>query len=236
VLIQHKPSPRPAGLHGARRRASELVSDRHKLVLTVYRVPFSTNVERVALAAAHKGIELAYVDVPYDDRTEIVRVSGQELVPVLVDGDRVITDSPVILDHLEERFPEPALYPADPARRAEVRVFVEWFNGVWKRPPNLIAAEEEEPEPDRERIAALEGRIAGALPLFEDLLTGRDFLYGSELGMADVVAFPFLKYAAAWDDGDEHRFHEILRDAMPLDGRYPRLAAWISRVNALPRA
>jgi glutathione S-transferase len=205
-------------------------------VLRVYRVPFSTNVERIALAAAHKGIELEYVDVPYDDRTEILRVSGQELVPVLVDGDRVLTDSPVILDHLEQRFPEPPLYPADPARRAEVRVFVEWFNRVWKRPPNLIHDEETKADADREKIAALERRITGALPLFEDLLSGRAFLFGDELGMADVVAFPFLKYATVWDEGDEHRFHEILRDAMPLDGRYPRFEAWIERVDALPRA
>jgi glutathione S-transferase len=202
----------------------------------VYRVPFSTNVERVALAAAYKGIELEYVDVPYDDRAEVVRVSGQELVPVLVDGDRVIADSPVILDHLEERFPDPPLYPADPARRAEVRVFVDWFNRVWKRPPNLIYAEETKPEPDRERIEGLTQRIANALPLFEDLLAGRDFLLGDTLTMADVVAFPFLKYATIWDEGDEHRFHEILRDAMPLDGGYPRLEAWITRIDALPRA
>ena len=204
--------------------------------MKVYRVPFSTNVERVALAAAYKGIELEYVDVPYDDRAEVVRVSGQELVPVLVDGDRVIADSPVILDHLEERFPDPPLYPADPARRAEVRVFVGWFNRVWKRPPNLIYAEETKPEPDRERIHGLTQRITNALPLFEDLLAGRDFLFGDTLTMADVVAFPFLKYATIWDEGDEHRFHEILRDAMPLDGDYPRLEAWITRMDALPRA
>ncbi len=212
------------------------MSDRHKLVLTVYRVPFSTNVERVALAAAHKGVALEYVDVPYDDRTEVLRVSGQELVPVLVDGDLVLHDSPAILEHLEERFPEPPLYPADAARRAEVRVFVDWFNRVWKRPPNLIYDEETKPEPNREKIAALEARITGALPLFEDLLASRDFLFGDALTIADVVAFPFLKYATVWEEGDEHRFHEILRDAMPLDGRYPRLEAWIARMDALPRA
>lgn len=204
--------------------------------LILYRVPFSTNVERIALAAAHKGIELEYVDIPYDDRSEVLRVSGQELVPVLVDGERVIADSPVILDYLEERFPEPPLYPADPARRAEARVFVDWFNRVWKRPPNLVALEEAKASPDERRIAELTQRITDALPLFEDLLTGRDFLFGDELGMADVVAFPFLKYAAVWEEGDQHRFHEILRDAMPLDGRCPRLEAWIARMDALPRA
>jgi glutathione S-transferase len=204
-------------------------------VLRLYRFRYSTNVERVALALAHKGIEVESVQVDPDDRSEVVRVSGQELVPVLVDGERVLFDSPVILAHLEERFPEPPLYPADPARRAEVQVFLDWFNQLWKRPPNLIFAEELKPEPDLARIEELEARIAGALPLFESLLAGRDYLFGEELSVADVTAFPFLKYAAVWEEGDEHRFHEIVRDAMPLNGRYPRLEAWIHRVNAHPR-
>jgi len=204
--------------------------------LRVYRVPFSTNVERVALAAAHKGLEVEWVDVPYDDRTEVVRVSGQELVPVLVHGELVLADSPRILGYLEEQFPEPPLFPRDPARRAELGAFLDWFNQVWKRPPNLLVAEEEKPQPDRGRIAELEARIAAALPRFEALLDGRDFLFGDELSAADVTVFPFLKYAALWDEGDEHRFHEVLRDAMRLDGRYPRLEAWIHRIDALPRA
>ena len=204
--------------------------------LRLYRIPFSTNVERVALALAHKRIAVEWVDVDPDDRSEVVRVSGQELVPVLVDGDHVLFDSPVILEYLEERFPDPPLYPADPARRAELRTFVDWFNRVWKRPPNLIVAEELKAEPDSDRLAALEQRMADALPLFEDLLAGRDYLFGDELSAADVVAFPFLKYAVLWEEGDEERFHEILRDAQRLDGRYPRLEAWIHRIDALPRA
>lgn len=204
--------------------------------MRVYRIPFSTNVERVALTLAHKGIPVEYVDVDPDDRSPVVEVSGQELVPVLVDGDHVLADSPAILEYLEERFPERPLYPADEARSAELRIFVEWFNRVWKRPPNLIAVEETKPDPDRERIAELEQRIAGALPVFESLLAGRDYLLGDELSAADVTAFPFLKYAAIWEEGDEHRFHEILRDAMPLENRYPRLEAWIRRTDELPRA
>jgi glutathione S-transferase len=204
--------------------------------LRVYRIPFSTNVERVALALAYKSIEVEWIDIDPDDRSEVVRVSGQELVPVLVDGDRVLFDSPVILEYLEERFPERPLYPADPARRAELRTFVDWFNRVWKRPPNLLVAEELKAEPDLNRIAELEQRIADALPLFEDLLAGRDYLFGDEFSAADVVAFPFLKYAVLWEEGDEERFHEVLRDAQRLDGRYPRLDAWLHRIDALPRA
>ncbi len=205
--------------------------------LTLYRIPFSTNVERIALALAHKGVAVEYVDVDDGDRSPVVAVSGQELVPVLVDGDRRplrLAGDPRL--PRETASPSPPLYPADEARRAEVRIFVDWFNHVWKRPPNLIAAEEEKPEPDRARIAELAQRITDALALFESLLAGRDYLFGDELTAADVVAFPFLKYAVVWEDGDEHRFHEILRDAMPLGDRYPRLEAWIRRMDELPRA
>lgn len=204
--------------------------------LRLYRFRFSTNVERVALALAHKGIDVESVWVDPADRSEVVRVSGQELVPVLVDGDHVIPDSTAILEHLEKRFPERPLYPSDPARRTELRLFVDWFNQVWKRPPNLIVDEEAKAEPDGARIAELEGQIAGALPLFEGLLAGRDFLFGDELSAADVVAFPFLKYALLWEEGDPDRFHEVLRDTQRLDGRFPRLEGWIRRIDSLPRA
>jgi glutathione S-transferase len=204
--------------------------------LRLYRFRFSTNVERVALALAHKQLEVESVWVDPADRSEVVAISGQELVPVLVDGDRVVADSTAILEHLEERFPERPLYPADQARRAELRLFLDWFNRVWKGPPNAIVAEEAAPEPDRGRIAELETELAGTLPLFEELLTGRHFLFGDQLSAADVAAFPFLKYALLWEEGDPDRFHEVLRDTLRLDGRFPELEEWVRRIDALPRA
>jgi glutathione S-transferase len=204
--------------------------------LTLYRIPFSTNVERVALALAHKGVDVDWVDVDPDDRGPVVAITGQELVPVLVDGDVVLHDSPRILEHLEERFPEPPLFPSDAARREELRSFLDWFNQVWKLPPNLIASEELKPAPDRELIAELARGITASLCRFEALLAGRDFLFGDELTAADVTAFPFLKYALLWTDGDPDRFHEILRETMPLGDHYPRLEAWIRRIDDLPRA
>ena len=204
-------------------------------MMRLYRIQFSTNVERVALAAAHKGIELEYVDVPDDDRSELVRVSGQELVPVLEHDGLVLADSPAILEYLEQTYPAPPLLPADPARRAEIRIFCDWFNRVWKRAPNLHVAEGEKAAPDPERLKELGARITASRALFEDLLAGDDFLF-NELSLADLTAFPFLKYAVIWEDGDPHRFHEILRDHLVLGESFPRLEAWIRRIDALPRA
>ena len=218
---------------------SALVVPSQPLVLApprVYRIPFSTNVERVALAAGHKGIELEWIDVAADDRSPVEEVSGQALVPVLVDGELVLPDSTAIIELLELRVPEPPLYPAEPARRATVRVFVDWFNQVWKRPPNLIAAELEQPEPNAARIAELSARMRASLDLFEDLLDSRDYLFGG-FGAADCIAFPFLKYAVfGTPPGDEDLFHHVLVEQQPLGDGYPRLRGWATRVDTHPRS
>jgi glutathione S-transferase len=204
-------------------------------VIRIYEIPFSTNVERVTLAAAYKGLELEHVAVPPRDRSEVEGVSGQPLVPVIVDDGRVVGDSTAILHHLEERFPEPPLFPRDTARRAELDVFLDWFNRVWKRPPNAIEAELAQPEPDQAAIAGYSDELRRSLDLFERLLAGRDFLFG-DFSAADCAAFPFLKYALLFDETDEELFHRILREHLPLRADHVRLTAWIQRVDSLPRA
>jgi maleylpyruvate isomerase len=203
--------------------------------MRIWRIPFSTNVERVALGPGHKGLTADWVDVDPADRSEVEGISGQPLVPVLELDGRVIVDSTAILEELERLRPEPALYPADTARRAEVEIFVDWFNRVWKRPPNALEAELTTANPDAETVERLGAEIAGALDRFESLLNGRDNLFG-DFGVADCIAFPFLKYAVLHDPADEELFHRILVEHQRLDGRYPRLEAWIRRVDGRPRA
>jgi glutathione S-transferase len=191
-------------------------------------VPLSTNVERVALAAGHKGLPIEWIDVDESDRSPVEAVSGQPLVPVLVAGGEVVSDSPRILDWLEERFPEPSLLPTEPAQRSEVRIFADWFNRVWKTFPNGINDGVGDP-------AAHTAEMRRAVTLFESLLQTRDFLFG-EFGLADVTAFPFLKYASLGPaPGDDDSFHAVLAEQVPLDPGSP-LHAWVARVDALPRS
>lgn len=203
--------------------------------MKLYRARFSTNSERVALALAHKGLEAEPVWIEYSDRSVVEAVSGQGLVPVLTDGDEVVYDSPRILAWLEERHPDPPLFPREEPRRVEVELFVDWFNAVWKTWPNGIEAELGEPEPDAARIAEYSASMDQALDAFERLLTGRDHLYGDELGVADVIAFPFLKFAAGRPAEDDELFHRILDEHQSVEGR-PRLGAWIERMDRCPRA
>ena len=205
-------------------------------MIRLYRIPLSTNVERVTLALAHKKLPVESVVIDPEDRTEVRRVSGQDLVPVLEDGDRVVHDSMEIVRYLEERYSQNPLYPKDPTRRAEMLIFIDWFNRVWKRPPNEITAEMQKPSPDRARIERLGKAMADALDLFEAMLTGRPYLMAEEFSAADCAAFPFVKYALLWDEGDTYLFHEVLRDHQPLGGNHLRVAEWIRRVDRRPRA
>ena len=192
-------------------------------MLRLHRIPFSTNVERVEIALGLKGVEFEYVDHEPADRSTIRALSGQDLVPVVELDDEVLADSPAILRRIEERWPEPALWPEDPARRAEADTFVDWFNLVWKVAPNRLADD----GPDD----SLAAQLSGSLDRFEALLDGRDFLLGDTLGIADVTAWPFLRYSQGAPPGDEEPFHNVLVEH--LAGRGPRLDAWIHRVGAL---
>ncbi len=204
-------------------------------MLRLYRFELSTNVERVALALAYKDLDVESVRIDPGDRSIVREVSGQELVPVLVDDDTVVVDSTRILEHLEERFPDPPLYPHDPAKRAETRLFIDWFNRVWKRPPNEIDAELDRPEPEGERIESLGAELTESLDLFDALLTGRDYLLG-EFSAADCAAFPFLRFALFREEDDPWRFHHILVERLRLEPRHANLRGWLERMEARPRA
>jgi glutathione S-transferase len=197
-------------------------------VLRVHRIPFSTNVERVALAAGLKGLSVEWVDHDPADRGAIRALSGQDLFPVAeLPGGRLLSDSPVILRALDDLAPEPPLWPADPTARASADVFAEWFNHVWKGPPNRIADGAEQPG-DRAWLAA-------SRDVFEGLLAERPFLLGERAGIADVLAYPFLRYGRGLSPGDDDPFHAVLAEYLNPSG-HPRLDAWLDRCAALPQA
>jgi glutathione S-transferase len=154
---------------------------------------------------------------------------------VIVDSGQVVYDSPRILRYLEDRHPDPALFPPEGAQRAEVDLFIEWFDRVWKLAPNQIADELERSAPNEARVADLAAELDRHLDLFDGLLTDRQYMLRDALSAADFIAFPFLKYARGREPEDDELFHRLLDEHQGIDGR-AHLAAWIERIDGLPRA
>src|SRR5947209_9281637 len=101
--------------------------------MQLYEIPFSTNVERVTLALAFKGVKVEHVVCDPADRAPVVELSGQPLVPVLVlDDGEAVADSTAILRRVEALYPHHPLWPAEASRAAELDIFADWFNRVWK--------------------------------------------------------------------------------------------------------
>jgi glutathione S-transferase len=196
----------------------------------VWRIPYSTNCERVALAAGRAGTEIDWVDVDVVDRTVVRELSGQKRVPVAeVDGEIVVGSLAIV------RRIDPTLWPDEPAARAEAEVFLEWLDRVWMHPLGLVFSQILGADVDDARLDRAAARIDHYQDWFESLLDGRDHLLGDELTVADVAAYPFLKYATDRTPGDDYPIHEEMRRLISVDGR-PRLAGWIERVGSLSRA
>ena len=193
-------------------------------MLTVWRIPHSTNVERIAIAARLKGVAVDWIDVDPADRSPVVALSGQPLLPVarFAGDEAVLADSPRILARLETEHPDPPLWPDGPGARARADVLVAWFNGVWKGPPNAIAAARVAGEPDPPELVRA---LREATGWFEGLLHDGPHLLGTERPtIADIVALPFLRLGLGVPEGDEDPFHHVLHDHLaPLP---PRLERW----------
>ena len=93
--------------------------------MKLYSYPKSSASFRVRIALYLKDIpfEIEPVDLLSDGQTdaEYLLLNPQGIVPTLVDGETVISQSLAAIEYLEERYPQPALLPADAAGRARVR-------------------------------------------------------------------------------------------------------------------
>jgi glutathione S-transferase len=94
----------------------------------LYEHPLSPYVQKVKIALGEKGVafESRMPDIlAGSDAEQFLRINPRLEVPTLVDGDHAIFDSTIILEYVEERWPEPALLPAAPAERARARMIEE---------------------------------------------------------------------------------------------------------------
>lgn len=161
----------------------------------------STTSYRVRIALNLKGLE--YSQVTHDLRTQAQRqpayraIHPQGLVPALVDDDMVLTQSPAILEWLEERYPDPPLLPPDPQARAIVRGMAALV-GCDIHPLNnlrvLDALRDDFAATPDQRRAWIGRWIAEGFAALETLIErhGNGFAFGNGPTLADCYLVPQL--------------------------------------------
>ena len=97
----------------------------HSDHMKIYNYFRSGTSHRLRIVLNLKGLDWDYVAVDLRAvahfETAFKALNPQGFVPVLIDGDLVLTQSPAIIEWLEERYPNPPLLPADMNDRARVR-------------------------------------------------------------------------------------------------------------------
>lgn len=152
---------------------------------------------RVRLLAYAKGLELEYV-APEGLRTpEFKQFNILGKVPVLDTGERLIPESIVIMDYLEDRFPDPPMRPGDPERRALMNIFYR-FPDVYIQPVLLplfrqLGAESR----DEALITSGAQALIEQLQLLDELLERFERYGHSELDLADCALVPIMYFAIA---------------------------------------
>ncbi len=142
-------------------------------------------------------VALGYKEIPYEfhtidpaDRTEIVRLSGQHLTPVLVHGARVLFDSAAILRYLEANFRDRA--PLFGSSRDEQWAIedMELFARTTLAGPmmEIVHHRVAGGEVDDTMQARCAGAFAEAAATLIETLAGREWLVGDKMSAADVTA------------------------------------------------
>lgn len=167
---------------------------------------------RVRIVLAEKGLEYETVAIDLDTRpawiVELNPPSGR--VPVLEEEGLVIPESVVLMEYLEERYPDPPLLPADPAERALARLAIwrfdefgdPYYDLYFKRPSGSVE------------------RVEARLEALDRRLEERPYLGGQTYGLADIAYVPWILRLAP----------RVGVDVSP----YESISSWLSRLLERP--
>jgi glutathione S-transferase len=172
---------------------------------TAERCPYAA---RVRIVLAEKGLHYDAVEIDLDDRPAwLYEKNPLGRVPVYEEDEGlVLPESEVIMEYLEERYPEPALWPADPAERALGRLWLQRFDD--RLGDAYYAARRGD---GREELDA---RLAD----LDRALEAQPWLTGREYGLADIAYVPWVLRAV-----------ERFQVELP-----PAPAEWLERVCSRP--
>jgi glutathione S-transferase len=195
--------------------------------ILVYEHPLSPYAQKVKIALDEKGVAYttkmpAAVGTGQPD-PEFLKANPRGEVPALLDGDIALFDSTIILEYIEDKWPEPPLLPRAAADRAHARMVEELMDTSFE-PINWGLSEIHWfKRAAGERARTLEARAIGQARGLYDWLTralgSQTWFGGDRFGWADISVVPYLNGARGLGIGPQA--------ATPL-------GEWLARANARP--
>jgi glutathione S-transferase len=179
-------------------------------MLTLYDAARCPYCARVRIVLADKVVEYEPIEIDLTDRPAwIYEKNSTGRVPVLEEDGWLLPESAVIMEFLEDRYPEPALLAADAADRALARLWI-FRHDDFTKPYYALRRGED----------GAAARFDAELGKLDAALTQRAWLGGSEYGLADIAYVPWVLRA---------------RDMLGVSlGAFSAVAAWLEQLVERP--
>ncbi|WP_321489829.1 glutathione S-transferase family protein [uncultured Hyphomonas sp.] len=193
-------------------------------MIKLYEHPLSPYAQKVKIALREKGVpfEVAMPEGIGAGSTggAFADAAPRREVPALIDGEVSLFDSTIILEYIEDKWPEPSLFPADPAARAKCRIIEDVMDTHFEAISWGLGELHHFKRGDEATRAKIEQTAARQIAAFMDWLSGQlgdaDWFSGDKFGWADLSVAPYLNGISGFGYAPEA--------GSPL-------AAWLARVN-----
>ena len=195
------------------------------MAIRLYDAVPSSNSDRVKIALHEKGLayERTTLVLANKDqkRPEFLKLNPYGKVPVIDDGGKILFESCIINEYLEETYPNPPLMPKDPYLRGRGRVLIDYALNYMHEPYWALRGEMLKPEAQRDRTVLTQTRtkLAELMQYLENALEEKSFFLG-DFSLTDIAIVPRALRMEAYG-------------ALPAPS-LPHLNAWLQRIKARP--
>ncbi|MEE8311954.1 MAG: glutathione S-transferase family protein [Candidatus Binatia bacterium] len=193
----------------------------------LYEHPLSPYAQKCKIALYEKGIDFD-AETPdllstREPSADFAATNPRVEVPTLVDGTAAVFDSTIILEYIEDRWPEPALLPASPRDRARVRMIEDvcdtQYDAVNWGMMELLIFKRAEGDVAGRILARAAEQTAGLQAWLERQLGERPWFNGDAFGWGDLSVVPYVNASLL--------FGQAPKEGSPL-------AEWHARANERP--
>ena len=193
------------------------------MAIKLYHDVPSSNSDRVKIALAEKGLAWEGITVSLakkDQKSpEHLKRNPYGKIPVIEDDGKILFESCIINEYLDEKYPNPPLMPKDPYLRGRGRVLIDYALNYTHAPYWALRGEMLKKEPERNGVLLEEkrGTLRKLLAYLEEALGDKPYFLG-DVGLTDIAIIPrFLRMESY--------------GAMPAP-TLPGLNAWLQRMKA----
>lgn len=197
------------------------------MALTLYSHPLASFCHKVLIALYENGTAFNQVIVDLGDPGETAALTAKwpvGKIPVLHDGarDRVVAETSIIIEYLQQHYPGPVtLLPTEAERQLDARLWERFFDLYVSVPMQKIVTDRIRPEGGNDPVGVADARrtLDTAYQMIESQLAGKSWATGEVFTIADCSATPGLFYASI---------------VQPFASSQRNLAAYFERLIARP--